>query len=98
MTATMILAITSLAASGGLLGAVGGDIDSTSILLRHLVAAVVFSIVGIVVLAISFWIMERLTPFSLTKEIEEDQNIALGIIVGSITIGISIIIAAAILG
>jgi uncharacterized membrane protein YjfL (UPF0719 family) len=38
------------------------------------------------------------TPFSLKKEIEEDQNVAVGIVIASIIIGIAIIIAAAISG
>ncbi len=64
----------------------------------HLIAAVLFAIVGILVLFAAVWIMEKLTPFSIVKEIEEDHNQALAIIVGAIVLGISVIIAAAILG
>ena len=64
----------------------------------HLLATVVYSLVGIAVLAACFWIMKKLSPFSITKEIEQDQNTALAIIMGSVIIGMSIIIAAAILG
>jgi uncharacterized membrane protein YjfL (UPF0719 family) len=42
--------------------------------------------------------MHRLAPFSIVKEIEEDQNTAVAIVMGSVILGISIIIAAAILG
>jgi uncharacterized membrane protein YjfL (UPF0719 family) len=38
------------------------------------------------------------TPFSIRKEIEEDQNIALGIVIGAMLLGIALIIAAAING
>lgn len=69
-----------------------------AMLIRHLLAAVVFAVVGIVVLALSFWLMEKLSPFSLMKEIEEDQNVALGVVMGSVVVGISLIIAAAIRG
>ncbi|MEO2033315.1 MAG: DUF350 domain-containing protein [Planctomycetaceae bacterium] len=69
-----------------------------ALLMRHLLAAVVFAVVGIVVLALSFWLMETLSPFSLKKEIEEDQNVALGVVMGSVVIGISLIIAASIQG
>ena len=72
--------------------------DSTGVLVEHLIAAVVFSALGIIVLAICFWLMEKLTPFSMVKEIEEDENVALGIVVGAAVIGISLIIAAAIHG
>lgn len=67
-------------------------------LLRHVLAACVFSLVGVCVLAVAIWVMVRIVPFSMRKEIEEDQNTALGIIVGSIILGISIIIAASVMG
>jgi uncharacterized membrane protein YjfL (UPF0719 family) len=40
--------------------------------------------------------MVKISPFSVVKEIEEDQNTALGILFGSVFIGLSIVIAAAI--
>lgn len=64
----------------------------------HLLAAVIFSLVGVAVLALCFKLMNKLSPFSLKKEIEEDQNVALAIIMGAVIIGMSIIIAAAIMG
>ncbi len=65
---------------------------------EHLLAAIVFSIVGIIVFFICLLIMDKLTPFSIIKEIFEEHNEALAIIVGAIVLGISVIIAAAILG
>jgi uncharacterized membrane protein YjfL (UPF0719 family) len=62
------------------------------------IAALVFSLIGLVVLALAIVLMSKLMPLPFWKEIEEDQNTALGIMVGSIVIGISIIIAAAIHG
>ena len=66
--------------------------------LRPLVASVVYSLLGMAVFAIGFLIIRWVTPFSIRKEIEEDQNISLGIVIGSIVIGLAIIIAAAIHG
>ena len=65
---------------------------------RHLLAAVVFSVVGIVVFFVSLLLMEKLTPFSIIKEIGDEHNVALAIIVGAIVLGIAIIVAAAIVG
>ena len=65
---------------------------------RHLVAAVVFSIVGVIVFFASLLLMEKLTPFSIIKEIGEEHNQAVAMIVSAIVVGIAIIIAAAILG
>ena len=72
--------------------------SSLEILGGHLLAAIVFSIVGIIVFCVCLFIMDKLTPFSIVKEIGEDHNQALGTIIGAIVLGISIIIAAAILG
>ena len=66
----------------------------------HLVSAVIssvaFSAVGLVFFGLAFWLITKLVPFSMRKEIEEDQNTALGIIVGAVIIGIAIIVSAAI--
>ncbi len=72
--------------------------SSMHLLGEHLLAAVVFSLVGIVVFAACLYLMEKLAPFSIIKEIGEEHNEALGTIVGAMVLGISIIIAAAILG
>ena len=66
--------------------------------LRALIEVVVFSLVGIVVFAIAFFVIARVSPFSLRKELEEDQNTALGVLLGSMIIGLSLIISAAIHG
>ena len=63
---------------------------------HQLVLSIVYSGVGVVVFALAFWLMVKITPFSIRKEIEEDQNTSLGVIIGSVLIGLSIIIAAAI--
>ena len=63
---------------------------------RPLVDSIVYSIVGTLVLGLSFYIIEKVLPFSMRKEIAEDHNVSLGIILGAFVIGLSIIIAAAI--
>ena len=65
---------------------------------KHLAAAAVYTIFGVIVFAIAFVTMCKLTPFSVRKEIEEDQNTSLAIIMGSIVVGLAIIIAAAVHG
>lgn len=63
---------------------------------RPLVDSIVYSIVGTAVLGLSFYVIEKVLPFSMRKEIAEDHNVSLGIILGAFVIGLSIIIAAAI--
>lgn len=67
-------------------------------LLHQLLVATVFSILGLAILGVVWLILVKILPFSLRKEMEDDQNIALGIVLGSLILGISLIIAAAIHG
>ena len=57
---------------------------------------VIFVGIGLIVFALAFLIVVLVAPFSVKKEIEDDQNTSLAVIIGSIIIGIAIIIAAAI--
>jgi len=65
-------------------------------LLEVLVTTLIFVAIGLVFFTVAYGVLSRV--FSIHKEIEEDQNTALGIVIGSIMIGIAIIIAAAIHG
>lgn len=67
-------------------------------LLPVLLTTVIFVAIGLVVFAIAFLIVVLVAPFSVKKEIEEDQNTALAIIIGSLIIGVALIISAAIQG
>ncbi len=67
-------------------------------LLGHVKTAAVFCFLGLGILALVWAVLVKVLPFSLRKEIEVDQNTALGIVLGSLILGISIIIAAAIHG
>ena len=76
----------------------GARFDMMNDLVTPVVLSVVFTLIGLVLFAFAIWLVVKLAPFSVQKEIEEDQNISLGIIIGAIIIGISIILAAAIMG
>ena len=67
-------------------------------LLPVLVTTLIFVLIGLVIFAVAFLIVVLVSPFSVKKEIEEDQNSALAIIIGAMIIGTAIIIAAAING
>src|SRR5713101_1410291 len=64
--------------------------------LGNVVAALVFAFVGILIFIVAFVVMDKLTPYHLWKEIVQEHNMALAILVGAMSIGICIIIAAAI--
>ncbi|MDH3493946.1 MAG: DUF350 domain-containing protein [Acidobacteriota bacterium] len=62
------------------------------------VTTLIFVVIGLIFFGIAFALLNLITPFSIRKEIEEDQNTALGIVIGSMLISIAIIIAAATIG
>jgi uncharacterized membrane protein YjfL (UPF0719 family) len=64
----------------------------------HVKIATIFCFLGLAILALVWGILVKVLPFSLRKEMEVDQNIALGIVLGSLILGISLIIAASIHG
>lgn len=57
---------------------------------------IVYSLVGLIFFGLGYLLFDKITPFSVRKEIEEDQNTSLAIIIGSVIIGLAIIISAAI--
>jgi len=62
----------------------------------HLVNALVFALLGVAIFIVCFSILDKLTPYALWKEIVEEQNTALAILVGAVSLGVCIIIAAAV--
>ena len=62
----------------------------------QILGTLLYSVIGIVVFMVAFYIIVKISPFSVKKEIAEDQNVALGIIIGAVIIGLAIIISSAI--
>jgi putative membrane protein len=62
------------------------------------IGSIVYALIGVAIFWLSFLIIDKLTPYSLWNEIVEKHNVALGIVVGAMSLGISIIVAAAIHG
>lgn len=62
------------------------------------IGSIVFALIGVLVFWISFVIIDKVTPYNLWEEIVEKQNVALALVVASMSLGISIIVAAAIHG
>lgn len=67
-------------------------------LLPVLVTTLLFVLLGLVIFALAFVVIQKVTPFSVRKEIEEDHNVALAIVIASVIFGTALIIAAAIHG
>lgn len=65
---------------------------------KNTLAAIGYSGLGLLILALSFWVFDLITPGNLWKEIVEEQNTALAITTGAMILGMSWIIASAIHG
>jgi uncharacterized membrane protein YjfL (UPF0719 family) len=65
--------------------------------LSEIGATAIYGLLGIVLALVGFFLFDLVTPFSIKKELTEDDNVAMGIVVGAMFLGVSIIVAAAIL-
>lgn len=64
--------------------------------LAILLNSIVYALLGIVIFVAGFIIVDKLTPYDLWKQLVEEKNVALAIVVGAAALGICQIIAAAI--
>jgi putative membrane protein len=78
--------------------AVFGMIVKIEELTNVLVSTAIFTVFGLLVFGLAYTIIVKTTPFSIRKELEEDQNSAIAIVIGAVIIGIALIISAAIQG
>ncbi|MDO9401558.1 MAG: DUF350 domain-containing protein [Polaromonas sp.] len=58
--------------------------------------SLVYALIGVIIFWLCFLIIDKITPYDLWAEIVEKQNVALGLVVAAMSLGICIIVAAAI--
>jgi len=61
-----------------------------------MISTFIYSVIGLIIFGVAYHVMDWFTPFSLRKEFEDDQNIALAIVMGSVFVSLAVIIHAAI--
>jgi uncharacterized membrane protein YjfL (UPF0719 family) len=64
--------------------------------LGSLLNALIYAVFGVFILVLSFFVLDKLTPFHLWKEVVEKQNVAVALLAGMMALGIAIIIASAV--
>jgi uncharacterized membrane protein YjfL (UPF0719 family) len=69
----------------------------SAIQIAEVLGTIFYTLVGVVLMWGCWKVLDWITPFSIVKEIEEDQNVALAVLIGSIFLALAIIIAAVIL-
>jgi len=71
---------------------------NTDALLRGAIASLLFSTIGILVFVAGFFVVRKLMPFDVHKELEVDQNTAVGLVVASFILGLAFIVGMSIHG
>lgn len=61
-----------------------------------MVSALIWAVLGLAIFAGAWVLFDRLTPYSLWKEIIDEHNTALAVVVGGVAIALAIIVSAAI--
>jgi putative membrane protein len=60
--------------------------------------SMLFALMGVAIFWLCFVIIDKLTPYDLWKQIIEEKNVALAIVVGAMCIAIGLIVSAAVHG
>ena len=61
-----------------------------------LLSSLIYALLGVVIFIACFIIVDKLTPYDLWKQLVEEKNVALAIVVGAAALGICLLIASAI--
>jgi len=64
--------------------------------LHAVLGSILYSAIGILFFIVAYKLMEWFLPFDVNKELAQDQNTAVGVVVGAVMLGLAVIIAAAI--
>ena len=67
-----------------------------NVLQTWIMESIIYSLIWIIIMWVSFLLFEKLTKFSTRKELVEDENIAIWVMFAGFFIAVAIIIAAAI--
>lgn len=71
---------------------------NTDALLRGAIASLLFSTIGILVFVAGFFVVRKMLPFDVHKELEVDQNTAVGLVISSFILGLAFIVGMSIHG
>lgn len=67
-----------------------------TVLRKATVEAGISTLIGLLIFVVAWWLMSKVTPFSLVKALAEKKNPAVAVIVLSVLIGLAIILQAAV--
>lgn len=96
VTRWLLVGMVMLAFAAPAFAAAGGLADRMPFSVGDIVATVVYGLIGIILAVVGYYLVDLVTPFSLGKELVEDQNIAVAIVVAALMLGVCHIVASAI--
>ena len=64
---------------------------------RLLIDASIFGVVGVVLLIVGYYLWELVTPYNVRKELQENKNVAVAIVVAAFIVGMAIVVGASLL-
>jgi putative membrane protein len=64
---------------------------------RLVVDVSILGVAGIALLIIGYYIWELVTPYNLRRELQENKNLAVAVVVASFILGMAIVIGAALI-
>lgn len=64
---------------------------------RLLIDAAIFGVVGVVLLIVGYYLWELVTPYNVRKELQENKNVAVAIVVAAFIVGMAIVVGASLL-
>ena len=64
--------------------------------IEFIVNAIIFALAGLALFAAALAVLRKLAPYNILAEIVERQNVALAVLLGALSLGSSLIIAAAV--
>jgi hypothetical protein len=70
--------------------------EPTYLKLAPVLSSVVYSFLGLIFFGIAFWVMNKLSSVSLRKELLDEHNIAMAIVIAAVVLAQGLIIASAI--
>ena len=68
-------------------------------MLKHMINVWAFGLTGIALLYVGYFIFDKLTPgIHFTRELVDNKNVAVAMVLGSLLLGVSFIVAAMLIG
>ena len=65
-------------------------------LMDGVIGTLVYGLIGILLVVVGYKVFSWILPFDVKKELEEDHNVAVGILLAALVLGICLVVAASI--